>query len=229
MLTVFQCITMEGWTDVLYWVSPVAPPSQFNILGLSHAFSLNVYSDQTHGHYLADILTMRLLIISWGSSYHSDMIDWRNDWTHSTANNNNTMLSGTYKLSLYALLKTKPSNFCSALLFKSIFPFFPALFSLLSFLCGNACSPRWMTPWALSFHGYTLSVLWSSARFSCLIWFWVCWAGKHLPLFTDREPLACCQAGGSLFLHVCLSVNWLLLAPIGERCHRMGDTLDLFC
>lgn len=21
MLTVFQCITMEGWTDVLYWVS----------------------------------------------------------------------------------------------------------------------------------------------------------------------------------------------------------------
>ncbi|XP_021237444.1 voltage-dependent L-type calcium channel subunit alpha-1F-like, partial [Numida meleagris] len=25
MLTVFQCITMEGWTDVLYWVSP--PPS----------------------------------------------------------------------------------------------------------------------------------------------------------------------------------------------------------
>lgn len=22
MLTVFQCITMEGWTDVLYWVSP---------------------------------------------------------------------------------------------------------------------------------------------------------------------------------------------------------------
>lgn len=23
MLTVFQCITMEGWTDVLYWVSLV--------------------------------------------------------------------------------------------------------------------------------------------------------------------------------------------------------------
>jgi len=22
MLTVFQCITLEGWTDVLYWVSP---------------------------------------------------------------------------------------------------------------------------------------------------------------------------------------------------------------
>ncbi len=22
MLTVFQCITMEGWTDVLYWVRP---------------------------------------------------------------------------------------------------------------------------------------------------------------------------------------------------------------
>lgn len=32
MLTVFQCITMEGWTDVLYWVGKaragqgVAPP-----------------------------------------------------------------------------------------------------------------------------------------------------------------------------------------------------------
>lgn len=31
MLTVFQCITMEGWTDVLYWVregeaESVAPP-----------------------------------------------------------------------------------------------------------------------------------------------------------------------------------------------------------
>lgn len=26
MLTVFQCITMEGWTDVLYWVS-LCPPS----------------------------------------------------------------------------------------------------------------------------------------------------------------------------------------------------------
>lgn len=31
MLTVFQCITMEGWTDVLYWVSP-SLPSQFNNL-----------------------------------------------------------------------------------------------------------------------------------------------------------------------------------------------------
>lgn len=33
MLTVFQCITMEGWTDILYWVSiwpyPIAyTPSQ---------------------------------------------------------------------------------------------------------------------------------------------------------------------------------------------------------
>ena len=25
MLTVFQCITMEGWTDVLYWVHTHAP------------------------------------------------------------------------------------------------------------------------------------------------------------------------------------------------------------
>lgn len=28
MLTVFQCITMEGWTDVLYWVSlSLCPPN----------------------------------------------------------------------------------------------------------------------------------------------------------------------------------------------------------
>lgn len=33
MLTVFQCITMEGWTDVLYWVSlslSFALTSRFN-------------------------------------------------------------------------------------------------------------------------------------------------------------------------------------------------------
>lgn len=36
MLTVFQCITMEGWTDVLYWVSS----SQFSNLRLSRAFGL---------------------------------------------------------------------------------------------------------------------------------------------------------------------------------------------
>lgn len=42
------------------------------------------------------------------------------------------MLSGTYELSLCALLKTKPSNFCSALLFKCISLFFPC--SLLSSL-----------------------------------------------------------------------------------------------
>lgn len=64
MLTVFQCITMEGWTDVLYWVSSLALPSQYNILGLSRAFSLNVSSDQTHSSNLTDVLMMRLLIIS---------------------------------------------------------------------------------------------------------------------------------------------------------------------
>lgn len=26
MLTVFQCITMEGWTSILYWVSTNSPP-----------------------------------------------------------------------------------------------------------------------------------------------------------------------------------------------------------
>lgn len=29
MLTVFQCITMEGWTDVLYWVSRTPQQSHF--------------------------------------------------------------------------------------------------------------------------------------------------------------------------------------------------------
>ena len=29
MLTVFQCVTMEGWTPILYWVSFI--PSQYNI------------------------------------------------------------------------------------------------------------------------------------------------------------------------------------------------------
>lgn len=31
MLTVFQCITMEGWTDVLYWVSRT-PKSYLRVL-----------------------------------------------------------------------------------------------------------------------------------------------------------------------------------------------------
>lgn len=62
----------------------LALPSQSNILWLSHAFSLNVYSDQTRNNNVTDILMMKLLIISRGSSYHSDMIDWLNDWMHST-------------------------------------------------------------------------------------------------------------------------------------------------
>lgn len=31
MLTVFQCITMEGWTDVLYWVRLTMSSCHFNI------------------------------------------------------------------------------------------------------------------------------------------------------------------------------------------------------
>lgn len=62
----------------------LALPSQFNILWLSHAFSLNVYSDQTRNNNATDILMMKLLIISRGISYHSDTIDWLNDWMHST-------------------------------------------------------------------------------------------------------------------------------------------------
>lgn len=32
MLTVFQCITMEGWTDVLYWVSDIIQQIKYLIL-----------------------------------------------------------------------------------------------------------------------------------------------------------------------------------------------------
>lgn len=32
MLTVFQCITMEGWTDVLYWVHGHVPGSSAGFL-----------------------------------------------------------------------------------------------------------------------------------------------------------------------------------------------------
>ena len=59
-------------------------PSQFNNLWLSYAFSLNVLSDQTHNNNVTDILMKKLLIMSWGNSYHSDVIDWLNDWMHST-------------------------------------------------------------------------------------------------------------------------------------------------
>ena len=31
MLTVFQCITLEGWTDMLYWVRPL----RLNLFSLS--------------------------------------------------------------------------------------------------------------------------------------------------------------------------------------------------
>jgi len=38
MLTVFQCITMEGWTQVLYWVSlaafPLASPHMLTLIDL---------------------------------------------------------------------------------------------------------------------------------------------------------------------------------------------------
>lgn len=36
MLTVFQCITMEGWTDVLYWVWHL-PHHVYNLCSMSYA------------------------------------------------------------------------------------------------------------------------------------------------------------------------------------------------
>lgn len=71
MLTVFQCITMEGWTDVLYWVSG---PAAADMLRLSPALSLNVCRRQAGHHNSCDTLMMPL-IIPRGSSYHSDVID----------------------------------------------------------------------------------------------------------------------------------------------------------
>lgn len=108
--------------------------------------------------------------------------DWLTKWLTITT----WCYPGTYNISIFTLLKKKLPHFCPPL--SVYFTLFPSLFPLFYFLCGDACS-RWMTLWALSFHGCTLSVLWSSAPFSCLIWYWVCWAGKHLPLFTDRDHL----------------------------------------
>lgn len=45
MLTVFQCITMEGWTSVLYWVR-FASHSVLQILQLSSSLFLSEHLDQ---------------------------------------------------------------------------------------------------------------------------------------------------------------------------------------
>jgi len=124
------------------------------------------------------------------------------------------------------------SYFClTCLLFGQFLPLTVCftLFFFLFFLCGDACSSRWTMLWALSFHGCTLSVLWSSAPFSFLTWFWVCWAGKHLPLFADRDLLLYIRPEG-----LCSCLCYCLLtsdfwAPVGQRRHRMGNTMDLFC
>lgn len=139
MLTVFQCITMEGWTDVLYWVSFLALTSQFHVLGLSETLKLNVYSDQTHNNNLTFwCLMLKLRIISWGSSYRFLMIDWLNSWMHSTTHNSNMMLCRhlhhlyicSYEEKAISLL------FCSSFLTISTFIsiFYSFSFSLLSAL-----------------------------------------------------------------------------------------------
>lgn len=38
MLTVFQCITMEGWTAILYWVKQEICPSVLNFYSLCFLF-----------------------------------------------------------------------------------------------------------------------------------------------------------------------------------------------
>lgn len=47
MLTVFQCITMEGWTDVLYWVLRHVPPQfyLFVVIQDTH-LSLSLCTDE---------------------------------------------------------------------------------------------------------------------------------------------------------------------------------------
>jgi len=49
MLTVFQCITMEGWTDIMYYVSTtyhVHLPSKSNISMYTYQVSKTMYTYQ---------------------------------------------------------------------------------------------------------------------------------------------------------------------------------------
>ena len=114
MLTVFQCITMEGWTDVLYWVSwpPNSLPPQFSILGQKW----NGYWDQTHQDDVTDV-TIKLLTVSWGSCCHSDMIDLLN----------NSTMPAIYNLSVIVYQENK-----SLILYYSFF---------LTFLSLTVCFP----------------------------------------------------------------------------------------
>lgn len=225
MLTVFQCITMEGWTDVLYWVSFWLCPSETCDCHMPSA--LHVCWDQRHGSDVTDMLMMKLLTISPGKSYHSDMIDWLidwlNDWLHSTTTQYCPRVSVPARslsfphlmINLLFYFTTFSWQFLSLTAYFHLF--FLLRFSTLHFLSllhGNSCSSRWTMLWGLSFHGCTSSVLWSSAPFSFLTWFWVCWVGKHCTLLTAN---------------VCvLPVNQLPLVPVGQWRHRMGDTMDLF-
>lgn len=59
-------------------------PMQFSNLWLTHAFSFTVSSNLAPNSNVTDNVMMKLLINSRGCSYHSDMIDCRNDATHSS-------------------------------------------------------------------------------------------------------------------------------------------------
>lgn len=50
MLTVFQCITMEGWTAILYWVKQEICPSVLKTLSLSLSFSVFFVSPPLSPH-----------------------------------------------------------------------------------------------------------------------------------------------------------------------------------
>lgn len=47
MLTVFQCVTLEGWTDVLYWVSTLNVIAHYN---LCHGLLPKIATRQAHTH-----------------------------------------------------------------------------------------------------------------------------------------------------------------------------------
>lgn len=65
------------WRAVLGELPPAPlPPPQFSIFGPKW----NGYSDQTRQNDVTDVM-MKLLMASWGSCCHSDMIDWLNNNT----------------------------------------------------------------------------------------------------------------------------------------------------
>ncbi len=104
---------------------------------------VTVFSDQTHNSNVTDIQLMKLLIISWGSFYHSEMIDWLNDLMYSTS----WCHSGTFSIStkdLYFPSSGERYIFCSSFLTVSAFNMLFTLFFLSS--CSSSSSVVVLVP-----------------------------------------------------------------------------------